>query len=394
MSLHAVTSKEAKAALVVQKRNSTISSLVIAILSLILIGLILFIISITIEQKKTVDLVPFATNILTEEVIEKPEVQTQVERKPSAPSSNLARTIVSNSTSSISIPKIDIDIADVSLDFGNGDDFGFGDGGSDFGFGDDGSGAGGFGSGKKIKGTLGGIFYDFKQKRDGSPNKSYTPGKDSDYIRAAEKFQKSRFSAKGLKSYYQAKKQLFVRYIAIPFTPADAAPKLFNVENEVKPSSWLVHYKGKLVSPKSGRFRFVGKGDDYLSVAINSKGQIVAPWNNLLTPLARNNVNARKQPGHKSPFEGQPLIYGRWFTLKKGQEFDVSVAIGEHPGAMVGFLLMIEEDGKEYRKGSDGRPILPPFVFGPLADEDMDTLRKFPNWEFELNDVPVFNAIE
>jgi Mg-chelatase subunit ChlD len=65
---------------------------------------------------------------------------SRTERQLSAPSSSMAKVIASSSTTPAAVPVPDIAVAEPSLDFGNGDDFGegWGDG--------DGSGGGGFGT--------------------------------------------------------------------------------------------------------------------------------------------------------------------------------------------------------------------------------------------------------
>ncbi|MFC4992214.1 prenyltransferase/squalene oxidase repeat-containing protein [Rubritalea tangerina] len=126
MSLHAQLSPTAKAALAAQRRNSTISSLIIAILSLFLIGLILFIIALTIEVKNPPPTISYSPGLAEKDDIEQPETPNQVERKPSSPSSSMAKVIASTSASPTAVPVPDIEITEPSLDFGNGDDFGDG----------------------------------------------------------------------------------------------------------------------------------------------------------------------------------------------------------------------------------------------------------------------------
>ena len=142
MSLHAQLSPKAQAALAAQKRTSTISSLIISILAFGLVILILMIIALTVNTKSPPEIISYSSGINDEETIEKPEMTNQVERKPSAPSSSMAKVIASASTSPTAVPVPDIEVSEPSLDFGNGDDFGDGWGDGD----GDGSGGGGFGN--------------------------------------------------------------------------------------------------------------------------------------------------------------------------------------------------------------------------------------------------------
>ena len=141
MSVHARITPESAAKLATQKRNSTLSALVISVLSLFLICLILFIITLVVEVKSTPEIISYAAGVDESEDIEKPEMTNQVERKPSAPSSSMAKVIASNTASPTAVPVPDMEVDEPSLDFGNGDDFGegWGDG--------DGWGGGGGGGG-------------------------------------------------------------------------------------------------------------------------------------------------------------------------------------------------------------------------------------------------------
>jgi len=142
MSLHAQLSPEAQARLDAIKRNSTISSIVIAILSIVLIGLLLAFILINPCFKETPVIVTYSANIPAEEVIESKKVSTNSKQKPSAPSSSSAKVIAAQTTSNVAIPVPEVDVPQPSTDFGNGDDFGDGWGTG----GDGGGGGGGFGA--------------------------------------------------------------------------------------------------------------------------------------------------------------------------------------------------------------------------------------------------------
>lgn len=142
MSLHAQITPEAQAALDAQKRNSTISAVIISLLVCALLVVILLYLTLTSFLKKTPEIISYAPGTSEEETIEKPEMTNQVERKPSAPSSSMAKVIASSNPSPTAVPVPDIEVTEPSLDFGSGDDFGDGWGNGD----GDGTGGGGFGN--------------------------------------------------------------------------------------------------------------------------------------------------------------------------------------------------------------------------------------------------------
>lgn len=140
MSLHATLSPEAAEKLRAQKRNSTLASLLISILSIVLVGIILFIIGIAAINLEQPDIVTYKASSSNDDSLEVKEINPSIQRKPSAPSSSMAKVIAANTTSPTAIPVPDVDVPVPSSDFGDGDDFGAG-----WGTGGDGGG-GGFGN--------------------------------------------------------------------------------------------------------------------------------------------------------------------------------------------------------------------------------------------------------
>lgn len=126
MSIHAKLSPEALQRLQKQRRTSTISSIVVSILSVVLIALILGIFLLPNITKETPVIVTYASSLDEEEKVEKKKVTTKVMRKPSSPSSSMAKVIAASIQSPTSIPVPEVIVSTPSLDFGDGDDFGSG----------------------------------------------------------------------------------------------------------------------------------------------------------------------------------------------------------------------------------------------------------------------------
>ncbi len=142
MSRHAQLSPEAEQKLRNQKRNSTISAIIISLLACALIVAILFYIALSPLFKNTEEMVTYSSAGETEETITKPEMTNQVEKKPSSPAASMAKVIAANTPSATAIPVPDVTVVEPSLDFGDGNDFGDGWGGG--GSGSGGGGGGGF----------------------------------------------------------------------------------------------------------------------------------------------------------------------------------------------------------------------------------------------------------
>jgi hypothetical protein len=138
MSLHAQLSQDAAERLHAQKRNSTISSVIISVLVLVLIALVLFLFTIQGFFVETPTIVTYSAGLEDKDKIEKKQINNQIQRKPSAPSSAMSKVIASTTPSPVAIPVPEIDVPEPSTDFGSGDDFGDGWGSGD------GAGGGGF----------------------------------------------------------------------------------------------------------------------------------------------------------------------------------------------------------------------------------------------------------
>lgn len=154
MSIHAPLSPEALDRLRQQRRNTTISSLVISILAVVLIALILGIFLLPNILKETSVIVTYASSLEEPKEVQEKKVTTKVMRKPSSPSSSMARVIAANTQSAVAVPVPDQTASAPSLDFGDGDDFGsgWGDG--------NGTGGGGYLFGRQINSRNLGVVLD------------------------------------------------------------------------------------------------------------------------------------------------------------------------------------------------------------------------------------------
>ena len=128
MSLHAILSPEARARLIAQRRNSTVSSVFISFLAVILVGLILAFILIPGILIETPGIIVYKGDPLEVDPPQPKELNTAIKRTPSAASPNAARVLATLNESPTSIPVPDVLPPDPSSVFGDGDDYGDGNG--------------------------------------------------------------------------------------------------------------------------------------------------------------------------------------------------------------------------------------------------------------------------
>lgn len=155
------------------------------------------------------------------------------------------------------------------------------------------SGGGGGGGGVPFFGLrsggtgLAGAFYDLKQTKERKP----TNVDKFKYTSTVFEFVRSGFQAGILKRYYQAPATLYAPMIMMPEISANEGPKGFGVEKDVQPSLWVALYEGHVIPPESGKYYFVGAGDDLLFVRVNGKLVLDRGWEPQLqgkTPLCNN----------------------------------------------------------------------------------------------------------
>ena len=135
MSLHAQLSVEAEARLRAQKRNSTISSILVSVLVVAALFLVLGIFLLPNIVTETPTLVTYSATKSEEPEVQEKKASKQIQKKPAAPASAVSRVITSNSASATAIPVPDVDFSAPSADFGDAQDFGTGWGDTGFGSG-------------------------------------------------------------------------------------------------------------------------------------------------------------------------------------------------------------------------------------------------------------------
>jgi hypothetical protein len=218
-----------------------------------------------------------------------------------------------------------------------------------------------------------GRFFDLKQDRKRG-RLDYT-GSFPDYIRTVNQLADAGLTDDALFKYYQANTQLTFSQLLIPAsTSANDAPKAFNVDGEVEPRGWFVHYSGTVIPPEKGEWRFVGFFDDMLIAYINGQPVLDGSWVPMCNVGEGPYDNSLRQEFGGPSVSGDRTAYvGKWVKLSGPTKIDI--LIGETPGGLVGGLLMCQFRGVNYPTRSDGTPILPLFA---TSHDGSDRIRQEP----------------
>ena len=243
---------------------------------------------------------------------------------------------------------------------------------------------------------LAGTLYDLKQTHDLKPSEM-TVGEMREKLKDIAK---RGFKPRDFSKYYKAPTTLYQTKFLIPSMPADKAPADFSVEKYVQPKQWFVVYRGNVQAPKSGRFRFVGAGDDVLMVRFNNRlvfdygytmaatgggGSVVSQENydeDKNSDAIRNFKRLSPMPvpseTYKYPTNGRinkdigGLAVGPEFQVTAGSTYPIEILISEIPGGIFSTSLLIQEEGVTYQKDAAGLPVLPLFRLDhSLPDPEM-----------------------
>lgn len=166
---------------------------------------------------------------------------------------------------------------------------------------------------------LQGVFYDFKQTRNRQPNKDFSAvSSDGEYtganldptLKIVQSFVNGSWQKKydtngyvnysALNAYYCPTTRVWNSSFYIGNTASNTAPRAFGCLDDVKPNCWICIYSGYVVAPFSGKFRFIGFGDDFLVVRVNQNivfdyGRISATLGTPLNPEKRSALSASSE---------------------------------------------------------------------------------------------------
>ena len=276
-------------------------------------------------------------------------------KNPKSMAKNAARITSKSANATISLPDLPTSsVASLNTGMmGGGSSKGFG-GGSGGGIG---SGMGvGRGNGRNFVSLFGakvgtnglvGTFYDLKQTPSHKDTECAPQSGIGAYREAVREFFQSGWSPTKFAKYYKAPEPLIAGQLFIPSRSANAAPEAYGVEKEVKPSRWVVHYKGVVEVPQSMPFRFVGTGDDWLLVRWDRKIALDDGYEHFLVGADGNYKDFKQTVTKEFVLDRSPgglhrMKAGPWINETKGKKVPIEIAIGETPGGVFDVYLAIE----------------------------------------------------
>ena len=144
-----------------------------------------------------------------------------------------------------------------------------------------------------------------------------------------------------LARYYQSKIALVAPQFFIPSCSSLDALKAFGVEKEVKPTHFVIHYKGTIRSPKDGYFRFRGFSTQAgLFIRFNNENAFGVSTNPLCDRKRYTFKNTDNPTDTRHTLAGYRA--GKWFHVLANQKYPIEILMENNDG---GFCecIMIEE---------------------------------------------------
>lgn len=124
-------------------------------------------------------------------------------------------------------------------------------------------------------------------------------------------------------------------------------------------NGWIAWYKGAVIAPEEGRYRFWGRADNQLLVAIN--GQQVFEGG-IGSSSFGESLSGKRNVRRDYPFYATGgLVSGEWFTVSE-EAVRLDLLFGETENQHTVGLLMIEKEGAHYEQSHWGQPQWPLFL--------------------------------
>jgi hypothetical protein len=199
------------------------------------------------------------------------------------------------------------------------------------------------------KGGLIGHFYDLRQLADHKPSECAKEGQGSrSYYSAVTAFLQNWDEAL-LKKYFCAPDAMMAVRFYMPVAVSTSAAHDFGVESVTHNPLWVVHYKGSIIAPDTGDFRFWGSADDFMAIRFDGK--------TVLAPLMFRIPIANSGGGDFLP--GGMALKGAWMHMERGMRYPMEILIGDTGGLYHQILLIEQKNPKTPYAMRSAAPTVP-----------------------------------
>ena len=227
---------------------------------------------------------------------------------------------------------------------------------------------------------LQGVFYDLKQTKDrratevaGDTNRLLPILKEfvlGSWGRQYDKNGEVHYTF--FDKYYCSPTRLWNSLVYILPLSANRAPEAFQCQNEVDGKGWVCIYSGNVVAPFTGKFRFIGSGDDIIVVRFNKEIVLDYGWHSATIGsylgngwddgLRKSMTGDIQNERFKRMIAESPLyskhklsVYSPWsdhnhglakspvLQVEEGNVYSIEILITEFPGIWFNAVLFMEQ---------------------------------------------------
>jgi hypothetical protein len=209
---------------------------------------------------------------------------------------------------------------------------------------------------------LEGTFYSLVYDRRGRPT---SMDRDVAFETVAG-FVESGWNPNYLARFFRAPQKMYTTHLTIPSLGDDSGPpdrgrgpEFFGISDaNFNPIHWVVHYKGKIASRKTKKFRFWGTSNGIFVVRVNGEIVFDGTW----TSLSRIDWETSAEENNQFMMLTHSAKVGEWFELEAETPVEFEAVLFKNETRKLGYLLTVEEEGEDYEENPlSGLPILPSF---------------------------------
>lgn len=177
---------------------------------------------------------------------------------------------------------------------------------------------------------------------------------------------------------------------------SEDAVAFHGLQEGVRPQRWVAVFRGRVKAPKTGRFRFVGAGDEMLAVRFDGKLVLDHGRTEALPHHPESGKGADARDGFFYESAGSVwndelggLHAGVPFDVVQDRWYSMDVLVASLDGPFFGYALLVD-DGEAAMRKADGQgvPMFPLFrtLFGLPRDRDAnDAFEVFPSIPYDAD---------
>lgn len=146
------------------------------------------------------------------------------------------------------------------------------------------------------------------------------------------------------------------------------AHELSGIFDRQLPANFIIHLRGQITPPETGRFRFYTASDELIAVGINRR---LVSARRGATSASHDfaGVSLVRTGAYSSGWGSVFFQRGDWIQMEAGQTYPIDIVMGvEGRNTRYSAMLMVEQEGVDYERHPGG-PYLPILSVVPLPDE-------------------------